>query len=99
MLEDYFFFSYSLPSESDCVNHSSRGCIFGCLFSNCNANTNSGGLYLSSSSSSFSLRSSIFESCKATTDGGGIYLQTMSSVVSKKTFLLFLPPLLHLDGH
>jgi hypothetical protein len=81
--------SYSPPSESDCVNYSSRGCIFGCLFSNCNSNTNSGGLYLQSTSSSFSLRSSIFDSCSTGTNGGGIYMTSMNSVVIQSTFLFY----------
>jgi hypothetical protein len=85
-----FLSSYSPSSESDCLNYSSRGCIFGCLFSNCiSQNSYSGGLYLSSTSSSFSLRSSIFDSCKAKTDGGGIYMENMNSDVIQKTFLFY----------
>jgi hypothetical protein len=60
--------SYSPSSESDCVNYSSRGCIFGCLFSHCKAKDSyCSGLYLSSTSSSFSLRSSIFKLWKPKT--------------------------------
>jgi hypothetical protein len=80
---------YSLTSESDCVNYFSRGCIFGCLFSNCHANYDCGGLYLNTTSSSFSLRSCIFESCKAKECGGGIYMNNMNSDVVKKTFLFY----------
>jgi hypothetical protein len=81
--------SYSSPSESDCVNYSSRGCIFGCLFSNCSAKTFSGGLYLQETSSSFSLRSSIFDFCSAGMSGGGIYMIDMISDGRKKTIIVY----------
>jgi hypothetical protein len=68
-------------TPNDCVNHSSHGTIFGCLFKECKAkNGVAGGLLIQSPPSSGSVRSCVFDSCTATTNGGGIYLTGMSSV-------------------
>jgi hypothetical protein len=81
--------SDSLLNEDECLNHSSRGTLFSCLFKECEASYfDGGGLWFSSPSSSSSIRSCVFDSCSSGDNGGGIYLNQTGNV-KNSVFLFF----------
>jgi hypothetical protein len=80
--------NYIIDANTDCVNHSTYGTIFGCLFKECKAGTYAGGLYIWNPHSSGSVRSCVFELCTATSNGGGIFLGSMNNVQDQE-FLFY----------